>query len=396
VEQTTDGGYLLAGFTWSFGAGLADVYLVKTDSSGGELWSNSYGTPFFDEGFCARETSDGGYVVAGMTSWTATGYSDVYLIKVDSSGSTVWDTTYGGPWADAAYSVQLTADGGYFLVGATESFGAGGGDVYAVKTDSLGNVLWDRTYGGVLDDCGLWGHQTADSGYVIGGITSSFGAGGVDYYLLKTDPAGVVAWDTTYGGVLDDECVCGQQTSDAGYVTVGYTKSFGAGAEDVWIVKTDSLGLPMWDRTFGGSSPDRGHSIQQTLDSGYVITGYTWSFGAGHYDVYVIKTDQDGLTGIEKTRTESALSQRSFQLFQNLPNPLHLSTAISYSLPTAAQVTLSIHDITGRLVETLVNEPQQPGIHQVQWDRKTNPSGVYFYRLKAGEFVETRKMVVID
>ncbi len=396
VQQTLDDGYIVGGVTSSQGSGLFDVYLAKTDSSGNTEWDMTYGGAQDDWANCVQQTIDGGYVIAGQTGSFGSDLVDVYLIKADFSGNIEWDTTYGGNLYDGGWHVQQTTDGGYIIAGQTASFGVGGDDVYLIKTDSLGGVQWDTTYGGSLDDGGCCVRQTRDGGYIIAGHTSSFGVGGDDVYLIKIDSLGNIEWDTTCGGTSEDCGYSVQETFDGGYIVGGWTKSFGAGMYDVYLAKTDSVGNLLWDVTYGGSSDDWSNSVQQTSDSGFVVAGYTNSSGAGGGDVYLIKTDENGLTGIEETGTKSAVPHRSFQLFQNHPNPFHHSTVISYVLPQATEVTLEIYDITGRLVETLVNERHGPGIHQVRWDRKTNPSGVYFYRLKAGEFVETKKMVVVQ
>jgi hypothetical protein len=396
VRQTGDGGYILVGYTQSFGAGNFDVCVVKTDSLGDSVWMRTYGGPADDWGYAIQQTQDGGYIIAGSMFSLMGRIWDVYMVKTDSLGDSLWARTYGGVDLDEAYSVQQTQDGGYILAGRTHSFGAGDGEVYIIKTDSLGDSVWARTYGGADWDGGRSVAQTQDGGYIVAGRTNSFGAGSADIYLIRTDSLGGSVWTRTYGGSSGDIGYSVQQTQDRGYIVAGCTWSFGAGSGDVYLIKTDSIGETIWTRTYGGISVDLGSSAQQTEDGGYVIVGVTVSFGAGSGDIYLIRTDQNGLTGVEDTDTGSAVSPPVCELLLNHPNPFHHSTMISFSLPAATQVTLSIYDITGRLVETLVNETQQPGIHQINWNRKGNPSGVYFYRLKAWKTVETRKMVVVE
>jgi len=289
VQQTTDGGYIIAGYTESFGAGDSDVYLVKTDSSGDTLWTRTYGGSRDDQGYSVQQTSDGGYIIAGYT-FSFPGYEDVYLVKTDSSGHTLWTSTYGGDWRDEGFSVQQTSDGGYIIAGLTYSFGAGPSDVYLVKTDSSGNTLWTRTYGGSDHDWGRSVQQTSDGGYIIAGWTMSFGVGRNDDYLVKTDSSGDTLWTRSHGGIYYDAGESVQQTSDGGYIIAGSTYSFGAGNDDVYLVKTHVSGTLLWIHTYGGSDWDRGYSVQQTSDGGYIVAGYTMSFGAGYQDVYLVKT----------------------------------------------------------------------------------------------------------
>jgi hypothetical protein len=292
VQRTSDGGYILAGYTYSFGAGLSDIILIKTDANWNISWAKTYGGTDYDRAFSVEQTSDGGYIVAGRTSSFGAGDYDIFLIKTDANGNVQWAKTYGGTDWDHASSVQQTYDGGYIVAGGTSSFGAGSGDIFLIKTDANGNIIWAKTYGGTYSDGARSVQQTSDGGYIVAGYTSSWP--NYDIFLIKTDANGNVQWAKTYGGTYWDEAYSVQQTSDGGYIVAGRTSSFGAGYSDIFIIKTDANGNIQWAKTYGGTDNDWAHSVQQTSDGGYIVAGWTRSFGAGGSDVFLIKTDANG------------------------------------------------------------------------------------------------------
>jgi predicted secreted protein len=210
--------------------------------------------------------------------------------------ATMWSKTYGGTDTDTgAGEIIQTSDGGYAISGDTASFGAGGTDYWLIKTDAAGNMQWNKTYGGLLDESDSAMCQTSDGGYALAGYTKSFGAGDLNFWLVKTDALGNMQWNQTYGGTGTDYGFSMVQTTDGGYAIIGYTSSFGAGGNDAWLVKTDAAGNMQWNQIYGGASNDAGWSLTQTIDGGYAIAGNTESFGAGGRDFYFAKTNESGM-----------------------------------------------------------------------------------------------------
>ena len=288
VQQTTDGGYIITGYTDEGGAGNVDIWLIKTDSNGDSLWTQTFSD---GQGHSVQQTTDGGYIITGHTHRSFE-QQDVLLIRTDSEGNEVRNQTFGGSGGDYGYSVQQTNDGGYIITGKTNSFGNGGNDFWLIKTYTNGNEEWNKTFGGSATDYGYSVQQTTDGGYIITGFTNSFGNGSSDVWLIKTDANGDSLWTKTFGGSDSDEGLSVQQTTDGGYIIIGDTESYGNGGRDLWLIKTDSNGDSLWTQTF---SDGQGHSVQQTTDGGYIITGYTDEDWAGNRDICLIKTDSNGI-----------------------------------------------------------------------------------------------------
>jgi hypothetical protein len=289
VQQTSDGGYIIAGRTESYGAGSFDIWLIKTDTMGYMVWDKTFGETGPEWGESVQQTIDGGYIIAGFKA--GTGYDD-WLIKTDSLGNMVWDKTFGGAGADFLCAAHQTSDGGYIAAGWTNSFGAGGYDDWLIKTDSLGNKIWDRTFGGAEDDEARDVQETTDGGYIITGYTASIVPGADVIWLIKTDSIGNLVWDTTFYNSPYDYSYGVQETSDKGYIICGFTWT--AYRWDWWIIKTDSLGNLDWDKTFGEEWDDYAYDVIETSDSGYVIAGCKdFYLGAGG-DGWLIKVDYRG------------------------------------------------------------------------------------------------------
>jgi len=345
VQQTSDGGYIVAGETYSFGAGSYDVFLLKTDASGNLQWTKTFGGINLDYAHSVQQTSDGGYIVAGETYSFGAGWYDVFLLKTDASGNLQWAKTFGGSDYDYAWSVQQTSDGGYIVAGYTESFGAGG-DVFLLKTDASGNLQWAKTFGGSYSDAAYSVQQTSDGGYIVAGWTYSFGAGNEDAFLLKTDASGNLQWAKTFGGSHDEGALSVRQTSDGGYIVAGYTYSFGAGGADVFLLKTDASGNLQWAKTFGGSYDEGALSVQQTSDGGYIVAGGTFSFGAGDLDVFLLKTDANGNIGTCAIVGSATPTVTTPTPTETNPTPTVTSPTLTTTTPTVANTspTLSVNE----------------------------------------------------
>jgi hypothetical protein len=340
VIKTADGGYLFQGFTRSFGAGQSDFLVVKTDSLGNIQWSKTYGTAALrEEANWAIQTSDGGYAIVGNKG---IGDFDIWLVKTDAFGNMQWNKTYGGGAYEftCKHGILQTSDEGYVIAGRTRSFAVGQEDFWLLRTDANGNMLWNKVYGGIAyDGCtsmvqtsdggyallgwtdtphGIWlvktnstGYMqwsqtlggdnayqlivTNDGGFAIAGFTTLSGAGGQDFYLVKTDSSGVMEWSKTYGGTADDAAMSLIQLSSGGYVLAGNTRSYGAGDVDVWVIWTDAVGTMQFSKTYGGSAEEyAGGTLIQSYDGGLMMAFDTKSFGAGNFDWWLIKTDAAG------------------------------------------------------------------------------------------------------
>jgi len=309
VKQTSDGGYIATGLTQTYGINSYDLWLVKTDSVGHEMWNKSifYDTTSTESGLSVLETNDGKYLITGWDHIPEGSPGTIPLIKRDTNGNPGWFKNIGSnEYNNCAFTIEETSDGGYILTGLTQQFGAGSYDFWLIKTDSNGNEQWNKTYGGASEDWGFYS-QIIDGGYIITGATMSYGSGSYDCWLIKTDSNGNELWNKTYGGPSSDQGNAVQQTSD-GYIIIGSTSTFGDDIDDTWLIKTDLNGNEQWNKTWPGAltagslyeikKMRGGISIQQTT-GGYVFTGITDE--NDNLDAFLIKTDTNGNQQWKKT-----------------------------------------------------------------------------------------------
>jgi len=451
IWKTSDGGYIVAGYTYSFGAGWSDFLVIKLNSSGDIQWAKTFGGTSDDYAYPICETSDGGYIVAGETRSFGAGWSDFLVIKLNSSGDIQWAKTFGGTNSDWAFSISKTSDGGYIVAGYTYSFGAGSSDFLVIKLNSSGNIEWTKTFGGTGDDWARSICQTSDGGYIVAGETNSFGAGSYDFLVIKLNSSGNIEWAKTFGGTDEDIAYSISKAPDGGYIVAGYTKSFGAVNGDFLVIKLNSSGNIEWAKTFGGTSFDGALSICETSDGGYIVAGYTKSFGAGDYDFLVLKIEPDGSmtpgcpwysvsptitsptispTSPNLTVTSPSISSSNVSLTITSPNLLidticssveveeftTMSPSIyfevipslsknrfyvKYELPKGENglnkeffITLSLYNLSGRLERILFSGKKSSGVYKMNLDLNDLPSGIYFLRLSFGSNYFDRKLII--
>jgi len=333
IQKTSDGGYIIAGYSESHDGdvtgnhGSTDYWIVKLTSTGAIGWQKSLGGSDEDVATSIRQTSDGGYIVAGYSTSNDVdvtgnhGGYDYWIVKLTSTGTIQWQKSLGGTGDEKPYSVQQTSDGGYIIAGYSASNNNdvtgnhGGNDDWIVKLSSAGAIQWQKSLGGSGDEEAYSIRQTTDGGFIIAGDSYSDDGevtgnhGGDDYWIVKLSGAGDIQWQKSLGGSEDEEAYSILQTTDGGYIIAGYTVSSDGDVSinhsddefcDYWIVKMTSTGVIQWERSFGGSDDDIATSIRQTSDGGYIVAGYSASTDGdvsgnhGIADYWLVKLDSYG------------------------------------------------------------------------------------------------------
>jgi hypothetical protein len=374
VQQTTDGGYIMVGTTPGV-ISMYSIYLIKTDSIGDTLWTKIFvgknKTNYSDNAYSVRQTFDGGYAIAG--DFNNTDSTDVaYLLKTNANGDSIWSKSFSGLYVAVFYSMQELPDRGFILTGFTAPYnGNFKDDGFLVRTDKNGDSLWTKKFGKSAWNQGFSSVSTTmDGGYIlVGGARDSVKQ---VLCLFKTNSSGDTLWTKTYSGTGNDVGEGVQQTSDGGYIIAGTTSSYGgsSGTEYLYLLKTNSSGNFEWRKTFGGTwGASLGDCIQVTSDGGFIISGFTSSYGNLDGDVFLIKTDSTGYapTGIQMLGQPVS----GITIF---PNPFSTQTTVELESGNRYQdMRFEMFDVYGRKVKSL-----QVTSSKFEIQRGDLPGGIYF------------------
>lgn len=407
VKQTSDGGYIITGYTVSNDGDIQnnhggyDSWVLKLDANGNKIWSKCFGGSSEDSFRSVQHTTDGGYIFAGYTlSYGGDihgnhGNYDAWILKLDANGDTIWSRCYGGSYIDMFYSIYQTSDGGYIAAGYSESNNGdvhgnyGESDFWIVKTNAAGDTLWTRNYGGSEDDVVKYVQQTTDGGYFVTGYTNSTDGdvhgnhGGWDAWTLKLDVNGDTLWTRCYGGSDTEWGLSAQQTSEGGYILAGHSYSIDGdvhgnhGYSDYWVFKLDAMGDTVWTRSYGGTHYEEPFSVIQTTDSGFVIAGGSRSEDGdvpgtnGHYDYWILKTGNSfaGLSTQNISRNK-----------QCYPNP----TTGKFKIDLDEFDKIEILNNKGQVVMETVESEIDISIYR---------NGVYYIRISKGKETITKKII---
>ena len=286
--HAVEDGVVLAGWTASYGAGNADGWMLRLDDSGQELWNHTYGREGNDR-IVAMEPTPDGYILAGYTTSYGARFTDLWLVRTDKQGRELWNQTYGGIDYDQGWAI-CTVDDGFAVTGFTASYGALNSNLWILRIDGQGRELWNITFGGRACETGF-AIEAIDDGFAVAGYYESCG-GPYDLWILATDGDGNERWNRTYGGE-GVEVARSMIVTDDGFALTGWTSTYGAGNRDCWLLITDSQGNEVTRRTYGGPGNDGGFSLAAT-EEGYAIAGWTASYGSGGQDLWLFSTDADG------------------------------------------------------------------------------------------------------
>lgn len=391
ILPTIDNGYVIGGGTWSYGIGTPDyqnMYLIKISSTGTLLWSQNYGDSLDDFINSMTYTTSGGYMLVGARQYPDPDYDlDIYVVKTNANGDTLRTDIYGGYDDDYATSITQSPDGGHVIVGATSSVydsltDPDSTNVIVFKLDSADTIVWFDIYGGDRREVPWYIANTTDGGYIVAGWSNSYSAGGdPDVYLLRLDSAGDIVWTRTYGGSKTDIAFSVHQTTDGGFIVAGYTFSFPRSALDssanIYLIKTNANGDTLWTRTYGGNNNDVAYSMFEKSAGIYVIAGMTASLGDIYGDAYLIKTDSLGSVEVKDIFRKPEILDISAY-----PNPFNSACRII----TPDKSDVAIYDILGRLVERIPDG-------DIIWRPERNvTSGLYFIRANFGDNKLSKKV----
>ncbi|MCF8239881.1 MAG: T9SS type A sorting domain-containing protein [Melioribacteraceae bacterium] len=377
--------------------GNNNIFIRRLDSDGELRWQKIYdsGGPF-DIALSVTHTFDNNYVVAAK-GFNGDINANIWLLNIDpENGEIIWEKNHDLGFEnneERPSKIIQTRDSCFVIVGTTffpvTDPNSTGEDLFLMKTDIEGNIIWVKTYGNDGYDEGRDILQTDDGGFaIVGQFRKSNDV--MSLWLLRTDNNGDTLWTKTYCGDTGEIGTSIVQTDDNGFLMCGTTDSYGNGFWDLWLVRTDSLGDTLWTMPFGWKSGDRGNFLINTFDGGYIAGGMK-SDSITSRDGYLIRLGPDDLTSIDNKIS----SVNNYQLSQNYPNPFNPTTNIVYQIPKEGRVVIKLYDILGREIQSLVNEQKTQGRYEYTFDGSNLSSGVYIYRITSDKFSTSKKFVLM-
>ncbi|MBN1150467.1 T9SS type A sorting domain-containing protein [candidate division WOR-3 bacterium] len=448
IALTNDGGFVLAGFTFSYTPSFCDAWILRFDSSGELSWDSTYGYESYDYPDDIIQTFDGGFAFAGTSCPPANYYGDFYIAKISGDGNFLWDLRIGdSQWEEGASALLETQDSEIVAVGFTYFQTAGLCDAWLVRIDNDGNLLWDSTYGGsgselptcmvqsnsgdfviaghkkltsssnsmgwflIIDRYGVVTHEktfpgaqsawfenitrTQDGCYILAGTMVSSTNGKFDGWIVKVDSQGNEMWSKVLGGPESDDFWSVEELPGGDLLLTGTTSSYPANSADVWIVRTDSAGNQIWSYSFGGAEIDEGHDIKAVTSSIFLVTGSSETFCNGISDLIVAKIT-DAVTIVE----ENPLHVFSPEFLTVSPNPFRGSAQIEFFLRNEDEVQVSVLDLSGRIVKIISDCTLGSGSLYFSWDGTDETgmpvhSGIYFLNVMTEESAVSEELILI-
>ena len=389
VYETSDAGLIITCYTKSSNLENMDIYLIRTDADGDTLWTKSFDNSLNEFGHSVIQTNDGGFILTGWGQTPDFGQKMI-ILKTDENGNVLWNCYIGGEFGNSGKSIQQTSDGGFIITG-NKGTGGGSGDLYLVKTNAYGDTLWTKGFHETGIDVSCYGNdvkQTNDNGFIIAGEVE-YNVDDSDIYLIKTDEYGNTLWTKTIGDLPDCGAESVQQTIDGGFIMSGWKREIGSGDTDIYILKTDSNGDSLWSKSFGGDYHDIAYDLVENNEGEFIITGYTHSYNCS---AFLLKLGYE-------TGTDNIINLSHFSA-TNYPNPFNPTTTISFSLQNNSNVDLSIYNIKGQKVKQLIKDQLSTGEHSVVWDGRDEDnfavgSGIYFYKLIVDSKTEAVKKCLL-
>jgi len=390
--QTSDGGYILTGGTVCLG--LEDyLFLLRTDENGDTLWMQTYGGDQPDEGFSVCETEEGGFIAVGATLSTPSSGADIYLVRTDPSGYLHWERTYGGYYY-IGKDIIITEDHGFIVLASAQQGIYDNTDIYLMRLNFTGDTLWTKTYYDEYNASPQEIIPTSDGNYIIVSTIYCPESDTEAIYLIKTDQDGDSLWTRLHDSSLHNEKACSiTLIDDGGYLICGSINPGLNFSFDLYLLKVDSCGNYEWDLTFGGNSSDFGYDAIQTSDGYYLVTGSSYSINNSDAEIWLLKVDSEG-TSVDD---ENCSCPHTFNMGCPYPNPFNSSTKFEFEIPGPGKIDLSIYDLNGRKVASIVDDNQFEGQRSFEWEPDNNiSSGIYFICLTSSQIgTLTHKIVYL-